>query len=269
MIEPSPFDAATAYVVGRRPSARRHASVSATRRRTTARRGNGSTAQLSPGRSTCTPSARIPTKRGQLYLGTERGVMFSTDDGDDLEAAAAEPADRRRPRPGRQGRRPRRRHARPIDLDPRRPSADPRDDATRSRTAAVHLFAPAGCACGGGSAAATGHTATVDSQSARTARSIYYSLKDKTKGELKIEILDSATRVVRTLSSVPREPDKSSDDEDPEDFKKAALSTERRRPARGVGSALGRRPEDQGRQDRHRRSGQRPARRAGYATRCA
>ncbi len=56
--------------------------------------------------------------------------------------------------------------------------------------------------------------------------SIYYFLKAKPKGELKIEIVNSAGTVVRTFSSVPREPDYSSEDDDPEDFKKAALSIE-------------------------------------------
>jgi hypothetical protein len=52
---------------------------------------------------------------------------------------------------------------------------------------------------------------------------IYYFLKEKPKGELKIEIVDSDGKVIRTLSSVPREPDYSSESDDPEDFKKAAL----------------------------------------------
>ncbi len=42
---------------------------------------------------------------------------------------------------------------------------------------------------------------------------------------MKIEILDGQNRVVRTLSSVPRQPDYSSEDEDPEDLKKEALAT--------------------------------------------
>jgi hypothetical protein len=56
--------------------------------------------------------------------------------------------------------------------------------------------------------------------------SIYYSLKEKAQGELKIEILDAQNRLVRTLSSVAREPDYSSESDDPEDFKKLALSVE-------------------------------------------
>ena len=56
--------------------------------------------------------------------------------------------------------------------------------------------------------------------------SISYFLKEKPKGELRIEILDARGSVVRTLSSVPREPDGSSDHEDPEDLKKAALEVE-------------------------------------------
>jgi hypothetical protein len=56
--------------------------------------------------------------------------------------------------------------------------------------------------------------------------SIYYHLKEKAKGELKVEILDAQNRVVRTLSSVVREPDYSSESDDPEDFKKVALAVE-------------------------------------------
>jgi hypothetical protein len=56
--------------------------------------------------------------------------------------------------------------------------------------------------------------------------SIYYFLKDKPKGDVKIEILNAEGTIVRTLTSVPREPDNSSDNEDPEDLKKEALSTE-------------------------------------------
>ena len=56
--------------------------------------------------------------------------------------------------------------------------------------------------------------------------SMYYFLKAKPKGELKIEILTNDGKLVRALSSVPREPDYSSEDDDPEEFKKAALATD-------------------------------------------
>jgi hypothetical protein len=56
--------------------------------------------------------------------------------------------------------------------------------------------------------------------------SIYYFLKEKPTGEVRIEILDAEGTNVRTLSSIPREPDNSDDNEDPEDLKKEALSIE-------------------------------------------
>jgi hypothetical protein len=52
---------------------------------------------------------------------------------------------------------------------------------------------------------------------------IYYSLKDEEKGDLKIEILDGQNHVVRTLSSTAPEPMGSDDNEDPDDFKNQAL----------------------------------------------
>src|SRR5207249_9319321 len=55
---------------------------------------------------------------------------------------------------------------------------------------------------------------------------IYYFVKDKAAGEVKIEILDPQNRAIRTQSSVPRPLDNSSDNQNPEDYKKAALATE-------------------------------------------
>ena len=52
---------------------------------------------------------------------------------------------------------------------------------------------------------------------------IFYSLKDADKNEVKIEILDSANKVVRTLSSTPAEAMGSDDNEDVEELKNAAL----------------------------------------------
>lgn len=56
----------------------------------------------------------------------------------------------------------------------------------------------------------------------------YYWLKEAAKGEVKIEILDSQSNVVNTLSSVPRTPPGNEDNlaEAQEAAKKAALSTE-------------------------------------------
>ncbi len=56
--------------------------------------------------------------------------------------------------------------------------------------------------------------------------SIYFYLKDKRKDEVKIEVLDSSNRIVKTFSSVPRTSDRSGDEDDAEDLKKAALPTE-------------------------------------------
>ncbi|MDX2149882.1 MAG: glycosyl hydrolase [Bryobacteraceae bacterium] len=58
--------------------------------------------------------------------------------------------------------------------------------------------------------------------------SIYYFLKEPAKGEIKIEILDSANRVIRTLSSKPETPVGSSEYTAilAEAFKKAALPNE-------------------------------------------
>ena len=80
-IEPSPFDAAHRLRRRRRASARRHAAVPVQDDRLR-QDLDAPRLEAAAATSTCTPSARIPPKRGQLYLGTERGVMFSTDDGE-------------------------------------------------------------------------------------------------------------------------------------------------------------------------------------------
>ena len=165
-----------------------------------------------------------PARRGQLYLGTERGVMFSNDDGntwktlqlnlptvavhdlvvkgDDLVVGT---------------------HGRSIwildDLQPVRemtPQLASRDvhllaspDAFRWRRGARNW----GSGYGSFSNPPLG-------------ASIYYFLKEKPKGELKIEILDASGRLVRGLSSVPRPSDKSDDEDDTETLKKAALPVE-------------------------------------------
>ncbi len=165
-----------------------------------------------------------PAKRGLLYLGTERGIMYSTDDGanwkklqlnlptvavhdlvvkgDDLVVGT---------------------HGRSIwvldDLQP------VRQMSAQITSKDVHLFpAPDATRWRRGD----GNWGSEQGSFSNPPRgaSIYYFLKEKPKGELKIEILDSSNRVVRTLSSVPRESDKSDDEDDTEDLKKAALSVE-------------------------------------------
>jgi photosystem II stability/assembly factor-like uncharacterized protein len=218
IIEPSPFDAGTAYVVvdahrldNMHPYLYKTADFGKTWKRL-----DGSLPQ-----NVYLHSVREdPAKRRQLYLGTERGVMFSTDDGqtwkplqlnlptvavhdlvikdDDLVLAT---------------------HGRSLwILDDLRPIREYED---KIGTEAQHLFTPDtatrwryGSNNWGtrGSFSNPPHGAT-----------IYYSLKDEEKGDLKIEILDGQNHVVRTLSSTAPEPMGSDDNEDPEDFKNQAL----------------------------------------------
>ena len=165
-----------------------------------------------------------PAKRGQLYLGTERGVMFSTDDGttwrslrlnlptvavhdlavknDDLVVGT---------------------HGRSIyildDLQP------VRELSAETLAADVHLFQVADAIRW---RTGDGHWASDYGSYPNPpyGASIYYFLGEKQKGEVKIEILDSSNRLVKTLSSVPRTSDKSGDQDDQEDLKKAAISVE-------------------------------------------
>lgn len=165
-----------------------------------------------------------PARKGLLYVGTERGVMFSPDDGkswkplklnlptvavhdlvvkdDDLVVGT---------------------HGRSIwildDLQPIREMND------RISAMDVHLFPVADAARWRTGWGTWAYRHGKFSNPAAGA-SIYYFLKEKSKGELKIEILSSDNKVVRTLSSIPREPDYSSEDDDPEELKKAALSIE-------------------------------------------
>jgi photosystem II stability/assembly factor-like uncharacterized protein len=219
VIEPSTFDAATAYVVidnhrldDNRPYVYKTADY-------------GKSWKALHGSLPADVYLHVvredPTRRGQLYLGTERGVMFSTDDGttwrslklnlptvavhdlavkdDDLVVGT---------------------HGRSIyvldDLQPVRKAAEvmtlsdahlfPVADATRWRSGDGHWASKYG-----------------SYSNPPAGASISYFLKEKQKGEVKIEILDAANRLVRTLSSVPRESDKSDDEDDTKDLKKAAL----------------------------------------------
>jgi hypothetical protein len=222
MIEPSPFDPSMAYVV---VDAHRLDNMHPYLFKTT---DYGQTwkrldAKLPP--DIYLHAVREdPKKKGQLYLGTERGVMFSTDGGetwrdlrlnlptvavhdlvvkdDDLVLAT---------------------HGRSIWIfDDLRPI---RDFNASIASSSMHLFPVADPIRWRLGSDAYGAKAANFSNPPRGA-SISYFLKEKPKGAVKIEILDSQGTVVRRLSSIPREPDGSDDNEDPEELKKAALSVE-------------------------------------------
>jgi photosystem II stability/assembly factor-like uncharacterized protein len=164
-----------------------------------------------------------PARRGLLYLGTERGVMYSPDDGatwkklqlnmptvavhdlavkgDDLVVGT---------------------HGRSIwVLDDIQPVRQMSEQITGKD---VHLFTPPDAVRWRRGDGNWGSDQGSFSNPPR-GTGIFYYLKDKAK-ELKVEILDASGRVVRTLSSVAKESDKSDDEDDTEELKKAALSVD-------------------------------------------
>jgi photosystem II stability/assembly factor-like uncharacterized protein len=218
IIEPSPFDANTAYVVvdahrldNPRPYLYKTADLGKSWKRL-----DGGLPQ-----DVYLHSVREdPRKQGQLYLGTENGVMYSTDDGqswkplqlnlptvavhdlvvkdDDLVLAT---------------------HGRSLwILDNLQPL---REYDAKIGDQPAHLFPPVDAARWRYGSSAWGTRGGYPN--APHGAVIYYSLKQEDKGEVKIEILDAENRPVRTLSSTPEQPMGSDDNEDPDDFKKAAL----------------------------------------------
>ena len=218
LIEPSPFDANTAYVVvdAHRLDNMHPFLFKTTDMGKTWKRLDGSLA----GNVYLHAVREDPKRRGQLYLGTERGVQFSTDDGqtwkplglnmptvavhdvvvkdDNLVVAT---------------------HGRSLwildDLGPIREYTD------TIAAEPLHLFAPTTATRWRYGSNNWGTRGTFSNPPHGAA--IYYSLKDEEKSDLKIEIVDGQGRVVRTLSSTPPEPMGSDDNEDPEDFKSQAL----------------------------------------------
>jgi photosystem II stability/assembly factor-like uncharacterized protein len=209
MIEPSPFDANTAYVTvdAHRLDDTRPYLYKTTDLGKSWKRLDGSLAK-----DIYLHSIREdPKKRGQLYLATERGVMYSTDDGqawqplqlnlptvavhdlivkdDDLVLAT---------------------HGRSLwildDLQPIR------EHTAKIGAAALHVFAPADAIRWRyGSGSYGGRTGSFPNPP--EGASIYYSLSDEDKNEVKLEILDAKNKVIRTLSSKPREAMGSEDNE--------------------------------------------------------
>src|SRR4051812_25133281 len=223
IIEPSPFDANTAYVVvdAHRLDNMHPYLYKTTDQGSSWKRLDGSLAQ-----DVYLHSVREdPAKRGQLYLGTERGVMFSTDDGqtwrplqlnlptvavhdlqikdDDLVLAT---------------------HGRSIwILDDLRAVREYND---RLATESAHLFAPPAAIRWHSGSSSWGPRGGFPNPPHGAI--IYYALKDEDKNEVKIEIVDAKNKVVRTLSSTAPQPMGSDDNEDPKDFEDDAL-------ARGAG----------------------------------
>lgn len=220
IIEPSPFDAATAYVVvdahrldDMRPYLYKTSDYGKTWTRLDAKL---------PQDIYLHAVREDPKKRGQLYLGTERGVMYSTDGGatwdllqlnlptvavhdlvvkDDALVVGT--------------------HGRSIwildDLIP------VREMSAKVKEADIHLFPVADSIrweYGGGSWARG-----PNGDNPPRGAAIYYFLKEKPKGEVTIEISDGQGTLVRRLSSTPREPDEAADnvEREKEALKKAAL----------------------------------------------
>ena len=101
IIEPSPFDANTAYVVvdaHRLDNTRPYLYKTSDLGRTWKRLDGGL-----PQDVYLHAVREDPEKRGQLYLATEAGVMFSTDDGQTWRSLQLNLPDGRGARPGREG----------------------------------------------------------------------------------------------------------------------------------------------------------------------
>jgi photosystem II stability/assembly factor-like uncharacterized protein len=222
LIEPSTFDVGTAYVVvdaHRLDNMRPYLYKTSDLGRTWTRLDAGL-----PPNVYLHAVREDPAKQGQLYLGTERGVMFSTDNGATwrdlrLELPVVAVHDLVVKGDGLVVGT----HGRSIwildDLQP------VREMNAAVASSDVHLFPVADAVRWRRGDGAYG-TRTASFPNPPRGASIYYFLKEKPKGEVRIDILDAQGTTVRTLSSVPREPDNSDDNEDPEDLKKAALSTD-------------------------------------------
>ena len=267
LIEPSPFDPSIAYVVvdahrldNMRPYLYKTTDYGQTWKRLDAKL---------PQDVYLHAVREDPKKKGQLYLGTERGVMFSTDGGetwrdlrlnlptvavhdlvvkgDDLVVAT---------------------HGRSIwILDDLRPVRDFDAAIASSNVAPV-----SGCRRHPVASRRRRRTAHARraSRIRRVALRSTYFLKEKPKGELRIEILDAQGTIVRTLSSVPREPDGSEDNEDLEELEERPRC--RSTPectGRRMGSGLAGCHENQGWQDRYGRSDRRATCRSGPIHRAA
>ena len=218
LIEPSSFDANTAYVVvdahrldDMKPYLYKTADGGASWKRIDA--GLAANVYLHAVRED-------PEKRGQLYLGTERGVMFSTDDGQRWRSLQLNlPTVAVHDLQVKDGDLVVGTHGRSIwildDLQP------VRQYDGRVAAEAVYLFAPQDAIRWRYGSSNWGTRGGFPNPPRGAV--IYYALKAEDKGDLKIEIVDSRNRLVRTLSSTAPKPMGSGDFEDPDDYKGEAL----------------------------------------------
>jgi photosystem II stability/assembly factor-like uncharacterized protein len=213
LIEPSPFDAGTAYVV---VDNHRQDDMKPYVWRTTDYGDTWTSLAASLAPDTYLHAVREdPKKTGQLYLGTERGVMFSTDTGrswgslklnmptvavhdlivkdNDLVVGT---------------------HGRAIwildDLSPIREWTDASAASSFSRKD-MHLFTPVDTIRWRYHSGPREKNAGANPPQGAI---VYFWLKEKPTGEVTLEILDAQDRVVRTLSSTVREPWGAAEDEE-------------------------------------------------------
>jgi photosystem II stability/assembly factor-like uncharacterized protein len=223
LIEPSPFDASTAYLVvdnhrqdDMKPYLWRTMDYGDSW--TSLTRGLDADVYLHTVRED-------PKKKGQLYLGTERGVMFSTDGGQSWRALKMNlPTVAVHDLVVKDNDLVVGTHGRAIwildDITPVREWA-PASVASGFSRKALHLFQPV---------ATTRwryHSGPREKNAGENPPQgavVYFWLKDAPKGEVKLEVLDSRNQIVRTLSSTKREPwGAAEDEEEPKpDFKAEA-----------------------------------------------
>jgi photosystem II stability/assembly factor-like uncharacterized protein len=209
MIEPSPFDANAAYVTvdahrldNSHPYLFKTADLGKSWKRL-----DGSL----PADVYLHSVREDPKKRGQLYLATERGVMFSTDDGQTWQALQLNlPTVAVHDLIVKDDNLVLATHGRSMwildDLQP------VREYTAKLGAEAAHLFAPADAIrwrLGSGSYGGRSGNFPNPPEGAL----LYYSLNAEVKGDVKLDILDGKNNVIRTLSSKPREPMGSEDNE--------------------------------------------------------
>lgn len=219
-IEPSRFDAGTAYVVvdaHRLDDMRPYLFKTTDYGKTWTRLDKGL-----PQDDYLHVVREDPAARGVLYLGTEHGVRFTRDGGISWQSLRLNmPTVAVHDLKVKDGSLVVGTHGRSAwildDLSPVRAWSP--DTAKRD----VHVFA-------GEQAVAwrygRGRSGKAFGENPPRGARIYYYLREKPQGEVVMEVLDASGAVVRRLSSVPVPPDGSADDEEPLEKRKGALTAD-------------------------------------------